>query len=160
MESQGLTSRREVYTWDGTCDLVGCSINAEAAAARVRARRATPLSYRTLEPMIQHGVLVAEVEWLPIHDSLVFAELKLSRMAEVYRQARSHLSMGRSYAALPMEVAKKCLRQERWKEAGIGLLGINGEAHELLPAQEPEEVNWQAVLIVERFWRVMRRRKG
>ena len=154
LESQGMAVRREVYAWDGTCDLVGCSINPDAAAARVRARRATPLTPRTVGPMLQAGP-----DWLPIHDALVFVELKLTRMAEVYRQARSHLSVGRSYAALPMEVAEKCLAQSRWERAGIGLLGVDGEAHELLSAREPDGLTGWAVMVVEGFWRRMRSRK-
>ena len=159
LESQWLSVRPEVYTVCGICDLVGCHINPDRAAQRVKARQATALTRSRISAFTDARGVVCGPAWLPLHDDLVFVELKLSRMGEVYRQARNHACLGRSYAALPLPVAEKCVTQKRWRDAGIGILGVDGTARELLPARKPESLHWEAVLIVDRFWREMRRRK-
>lgn len=160
LEAQALIVEGEVWTGDGVCDVVGYSIDAEAARQRVAMRRATPLTQATLHPMLLDGEVVAGPGWLPLHRELIFVELKVARMGEVFRQARRHRHLGRSYAALPMDIAEKCLSQGRWAEAGIGLLGVDGGVKELLRPRGPDCLNWRAVLLVERFWRKMRQRKA
>ena len=159
LESQWLSVRPEIYTVCGICDLVGYRINPDRAAQRVRARQATVLTPARLSARIDASGVVRGLDWLPLHDDLAFVELKLTRMAEVYRQARNHARLGRSYAALPLPVAEKCVQQGRWRDAGIGVLGVDGDVKELLPARRPERPLHEAIIIVDRFWREMRRRK-
>ena len=103
------------------------------------------------------------VDWLPLHDSLVFVELKLSRVAAVFHQAYNHTIVGESYAALPLSVAERVVGQERWTRYGVGLLGVAEDGvtvfHPAMKANVLDEYGWQQVAIVERFWKDRRKQR-
>lgn len=152
LEAQGLTVKAEVSTRHGTCDLVGCSINPEKARTRVAMRKATVRTLVQCARLLEEGV-----DWLPVHDRLVFVELKLSRVAEVFHQAYRHKYLSESYAALPLVIAERQAGKDRWTRHGIGLLGVTpDEVRVFVPATEldgEERFRWQQVSIAERFWK-------
>jgi len=95
LESQGLFVRRECWMPSGVCDLVGCRFREDALALRLATglgERSTARSVRDIE----NGR-----PWLPLHERLVFVEMKLRRREEVWRQACAHQWFAESFVAMP-----------------------------------------------------------
>jgi hypothetical protein len=98
--------------------------------------------------------------WVPLQESLIAVELKLSRVQEAIRQARSYLSFAdRAYVGLPRSLAHRCAnadRRRRFEAAGVGLLAIgNSEIEVVIEAPEREGLPKDDVAhtyAVERFF--------
>lgn len=99
--------------------------------------------------------------WMPLHDSLVAVELKLSRIDEALHQARQNLGFAdQSFVGLPSDVAKRVkATSARWSEFfddGIGLLSV-GDSHcrVLIPAGKSRQGADSAIQLycVDKFWR-------
>jgi hypothetical protein len=140
--------KAEVATTVGACDLVGCSINRVAEGTRVRVRQASKMDVRMCGSVARFGMA-----WWPLHDRLVFVELKLSRVSEVFHQAYNRARWGEAFAAMPDAIARRSLHRECWERYGVGLLAVGSTVEVLVPARLATETDWQTVSIVDRFWR-------
>lgn len=98
--------------------------------------------------------------WMPLQRRVVAVELKLSRIEDAMRQARSNLGFAEeSYVALPTELARRVSNnRERWEHffrSGIGLLGVGDrDCDVLVTATKTTHFLDQAVqaYCVEKFW--------
>ncbi|HUU44786.1 MAG TPA: hypothetical protein VM118_03545 [Acidobacteriota bacterium] len=97
--------------------------------------------------------------WAPLHEKVIAIELKLSRVEEVFWQARNHVRIAdESYIGLPYENAERLVasrRAEQFHDSGIGVVAVHQDwCRVLLPANTlASEVD--AVLqmhCVEQFW--------
>jgi hypothetical protein len=103
--------------------------------------------------------------WLPLQRRLVAVELKLSRIEEALRQAKSNLGFAdESYVAVPSEVANrvtsKAIRSSRFLDAGVGLIGVSKKLCDVqIPAQRNHPWRNEAIQVyaVEKFWRTRSR---
>ncbi len=97
--------------------------------------------------------------WIPMHERLVAVELKLSRVAEVFAQARANLGFAdESFVALPLVRARRLVSERRataFHESGIGVLGVRRRGVELLLPARRQRPAFRAAQVhaVERFWR-------
>lgn len=99
--------------------------------------------------------------WVPLQETLVAVELKLSRIDEAMHQARMNLGFAdHSYVGLPSEVARRVASNPvRWGEYfddGVGLLSVGKSRCRVLIAARKTS-NWtdEAVQLycVDKFWR-------
>lgn len=99
--------------------------------------------------------------WAPLHRRLVAVELKLNRIDEAMRQARSNLGFAdQSYVALPDKQALGVWsRPRRWRDfvnAGVGVLAVGRtDCAVLIPARRNDALLDRVIQFycVERFWR-------
>ncbi|MBN1459987.1 MAG: hypothetical protein JXA57_10640 [Armatimonadetes bacterium] len=119
LRAQGMVVRREVYMPYGICDLVGCELDEE----NVRRRVATGYKARSSRQCLRD--IECGRPWLPLHRRLVFVELKLSRTAEVWRQAARFQAYGESWVAMPYPACEYRPRDGRLF-AAIGVLRVDG----------------------------------
>lgn len=99
--------------------------------------------------------------WVPLQESIVAVELKLSRIDEAMRQARQNLGFAdESFVGFPLDVAERVTATSaRWREFfddGVGLLGV-GEAQcrVLIPPRKSPASTDKAIQLycVDKFWR-------
>ena len=103
--------------------------------------------------------------WLPLQKQLVAVELKLSRIEEALRQAKSNLGFAdESYVAVPSEVANRVegkeIRSSQFREAGVGLISVSEKwCRVRIPAQKNHPWKNEAIQVyaVEKFWRTRSR---
>jgi hypothetical protein len=101
--------------------------------------------------------------WMPLQDRLVAVELKISRVQEAMRQAKTNLGFAdESYVGFPMKTANRILvGLRRWRsffEAGIGMLGVAPEGCTVLvaPGKRPQPADTAVQFYcVEKFWRTL-----
>jgi len=99
--------------------------------------------------------------WIPLQDSLVAVELKLSRIDEAMRQALNNLGFAEeSYVGFPAELASRVASNAaRWSDffdAGVGLLSVTRRGCKVLvPARKDRGWTDAAIQLycVEKFWR-------
>ena len=96
--------------------------------------------------------------WYPLHDRLVSVELKLSRVSEVVRQAKTNLSLsGESYIGLPSTLVRRVsgARLEELRLAGLGLLSVTRSTCEVVVKARSNDKGDElmAAHCGERFWR-------
>jgi len=131
MHQEGLLVKAEILLGYGFCDLVGVSFDPEMAARRLKRRK----------------------DFHPLHTRIIAVELKLTRLAEVIRQARINLhAVEESYVAVPM---KRAVRVAKAWDNIIGLLGVTPDACSVLVPPRPNDLcNEQRIEHqVEKFWR-------
>ena len=107
------------------------------------------------------GRLQRKNGWVPLQERLVAIELKLSRVEEAMRQARSNLGFAdESYVALPADVAhavaSRSSRYAQFFASGVGVLAVTRHRCEVVaPARGmgawKDEV--AQFYCVEKFWR-------
>lgn len=97
--------------------------------------------------------------WAPLFRRLVAVEMKLRRVEEVlYQAARNRAFAVESYAAMPLEVARRLAEgpwRARFRALGVGLVGV--ASGECLPLIRAERIRKSAdpvlqMHVVERFW--------
>ena len=142
LRSQGMFTRREVWMPSGVCDLVGCCFDEE----HLRTRFATGYHARTT--MQSRRDAEKGRPWLPLHKRLVFVELKLSRRAEVWRQAQGHHSWGETYVAMPHPACDYRPPNE-FMCSRVGVLRVDGGVMVLRPAAEHVSMHPQALRVVD-----------
>jgi len=98
--------------------------------------------------------------WLPLQESIVALELKLSRFRDALRQASAHVEFAdESYVGLPMALSRAIANSTRvhlLERLGIGLLGVSKKRCDVVvPARAPQLSATRAAQVhcVERFWR-------
>jgi len=99
--------------------------------------------------------------WFPLHERLVAVELKLSRVDDAIRQARSNLGFAdESYIALPIarahRVAAAPRRRAEIARMGIGVIGVTREGCELVMSATPRKARTDKAIqlyCIEKFWR-------
>lgn len=143
LESQGMWVRPEVWMPTGICDLVACSFNAERLALRVQAGY-KPRSTRQSARDIDRGA-----PWLPLHERILFIELKLARRAEAWRQALRHCVFGESYVAMPYPACDyRPLHEVMY--APVGVLRVDREGVTVLrAAARPSGLHSQTCRVVD-----------
>jgi len=96
--------------------------------------------------------------WVPLHRELIAIELKLSRIAEVVRQAKANRAFAdKSYIALPMAIAERVAQGSDGDivRHGLGLIGVTRDscAEMISPDADSGVVNrHQQMHAVEQFW--------
>ena len=142
LRSQGLFTRREVWMPSGVCDLVGCSFNRE----NLEARFATGYQARSTRQSMRDADNGRP--WLPLHERLVFVELKISRRDEAWRQALSHRAWGETYVAMPYPACNyRPLNENLY--APVGVLRVDVGVAVLRPAAENLSMHPQALRVVD-----------
>ena len=99
--------------------------------------------------------------WVPLQESLVAVELKLSRIDEAMHQARQNLGFAdQSFVGLPADVARRvAATSDRWSEffdEGVGLLSVGKcRCKVLIPARKSPGWTDEAIQLycVDKFWR-------
>lgn len=108
-----------------------------------------------------HGRLQRLNGWLPLQQSLVAIELKLTRIDDAMHQARRNLGFAdQSFVGLPLDVARRVAASpDRWGEFfhdGVGLLGVGKfRCRVLIAARKSPEWTDEAIQLycVDKFWR-------
>ena len=97
--------------------------------------------------------------WIPVVESIVAVEFKLSRVEEVLLQATHHKGITeKSYAALPALAAARVAsgrNRERFVERGIGLISLSAETCDILIPPGPSAYRVNPIFelhTAERFW--------
>ena len=143
LRSQGMVVRREVWMPTGVCDLVGCRLDTENLQRRLATgyrARSSAQSLRDLEK---------GQSWLPLHERLVFVELKLERRGEVWRQAVRFRAYGEVWVAMPYPASEyRPLDEDRY--ASVGVLRVDGGVTvERRAAQNVVTRNCQVLRVVD-----------
>ena len=147
-----LRSRVEHVIYEAWCvtpvaDLLGFSFRAPAVAQRIALRQATVMKHDDIDP--EHH----RRPWMPLYSQVVAVEMKLTRMAEVVFQARTHYPhVTESWIAMPRPYARRVA--ERVDGTGIGVLEVTpGACADILAAKWRDPGGWKIARVAERFWR-------
>jgi len=97
--------------------------------------------------------------WLPLQETIVALELKLSRFRDALRQASAHVEFAdESYVGLPMTLSLAIANSTRvhlLERLGIGLLGVSKKKCDVVVAARAPQLSGTRpaqVHCVERFW--------
>ena len=97
--------------------------------------------------------------WLPVVESIIAVEFKLSRVEEVLLQATHHKDITeKSYVALPAAAAARVAsgrNRERFVERGIGLISLSADTCDILLPPGPSIYRVNPIFelhTAERFW--------
>lgn len=166
LEDQGYIVRPEMVTANN-CDLMGCMFNMDNVRLRIKMREKTPLTAQFYNPWKRDRSAVLGIvhrpieprEWMPLASHIIAVELKLSRIAAVINQAKSHKRYARSsYIAMPLDTARHAIGMAQ--RYGVGVLGVTPQGVEMLCQAADNKIkndNWGSETIAEVFWRYHRK---
>lgn len=96
--------------------------------------------------------------WAPLQNKSIALELKLSRLSDVFYQAKLNLEIAdESYVGLPLHVAQKVVKNNSYEKhfnLGIGLVGFTNDSYRVLRLSKPKCRPHPTLQMyaIERFW--------
>lgn len=183
---QGYLVMKEIYGsgW-GYPDIVACKINKEKAELRIKLRQSSrqyllycKYNVEKNDP-IEEGYERTECDfmtfdtkhvdpksfqWYPLHDELLFFELKLKNISGVILQAiNNRVYTDDSYIILPENIILNMKEKTRYGiyESGLGIISVTKEGCKVVrkPSIKESEVNIISQFnVVESFWTKWKKR--